>query len=94
MNLKFLFLGNPHLYTPELTTAKFSGGTRSSSSLGIAGGGRYSGFGAGAGAAGADGACVVVVAVADEFGSARGVYAGCAVVMPDVGVDEDGEALA
>lgn len=45
MNLKFLFFGNPHRYTPGQTTAKFSGGTRSSSTSGIAGGGRYSGCG-------------------------------------------------
>lgn len=47
INLKFLFFGNPHRYTPLLTNAKFSGGTRSSSTFGKAGGGRYRGFGGG-----------------------------------------------
>lgn len=44
-NLKFRFFGNPLLNTPAVTVAKFSGGTRSSSTTGIAGGGRYSGSG-------------------------------------------------
>lgn len=39
-NLKLRFFGNPHLYTPGVTAAKFSGGTRSSSTAGTAGGGK------------------------------------------------------
>jgi len=43
MKRKFFFIGKPDRYTPELTSEKFSGGTRSSSTAGRAGGGRYNG---------------------------------------------------